>query len=747
MTVFRNEIKYRLLAVVLFFSVVVDVAMAQSVNYDKLSPMLRRLVRQEYGNRVNSRRSQQRQQPQPKTVCAFVRVEPDAVGLLSDNGCRVLAQVGDICIADIPLSQIGRLTLDRRIQRIEAQPSLHKTHGNSVQTDSLAWYLNALPVYAGEQLPQAYTGRGIVVGVMDIGFDLTHPNFYSRDTTEYRIQRFWDMLSADTVGSTLYVGRDYVGREQLLTVAHARDGLDQFHGTHTLGIAAGSGYQSDYRGMAPESDICLVANAVSDDIVYIDSIDYYKYTYATDALGFKYIFDYAESVGKPCVINFSEGSQQDFWGYDVLYYEMLQRLTGPGRIIVSAAGNNGYDKTWFRKQRGQLSAGSFVRSSDKQSAMLTLKGDAAFDLQLVAYGGGSNDTLIISTDLVLQQSDSVLAARMYTQSDSVDVLIEAYPSCYEPLEMCYDVTLTGTKSVGRQPKVSFEVIGADADVEVYRVAGNLVGDALNPLLNAGEMTHSILSPASSPGVICTGSTFYRDGIISYKGQWQAFRNGPAGGRQFNSSVGPTFDGRIKPDVMAPGLHVISSMSSYFIESHPESGSIDWDVEHFDFNGRTYGWNCDSGTSMASPAVAGAIALWLQAKPDMTTEQVLDVFKHTCRHFDESLPYPNNEYGYGEIDVYRGLLYLLEADRIEGVSTQPTRARVGISNGRLSIDLGRPVSGANVRLFSLSGRQILSVDLSACQAVHTISLPRQAKGVYVVQIDGPREVSGSTLVRF
>lgn len=226
MTVFRNEIKYRLLAVLLFFSVVVDVAMAQSVNYDKLSPMLRRLVRQEYGNRVNSRRSQQRQQPQPKTVCAFVRVEPDAVGLLSDNGCRVLAQVGDICIADIPLSQIGRLTLDRRIQRIEAQPSLHKTRGNSVQTDSLAWYLNALPVYAGEQLPQAYTGRGIVVGVMDIGFDLTHPNFYSRDTTEYRIQRFWDMLSADTVGSTLYVGRDYVGREQLLTVAHARDGLD-----------------------------------------------------------------------------------------------------------------------------------------------------------------------------------------------------------------------------------------------------------------------------------------------------------------------------------------------------------------------------------------------------------------------------------------------------------------------------------------------------------------------------------------
>ena len=60
---------------------------------------------------------------------------------------------------------------------------------------------------------------------------------------------------------------------------------------NTLGIAAGCGYDSPYRGMAYESDICLVSNAVSDDEQFIDSTDYYKYTYATDALGFKYIMD------------------------------------------------------------------------------------------------------------------------------------------------------------------------------------------------------------------------------------------------------------------------------------------------------------------------------------------------------------------------------------------------------------------------------------------------------------------------
>ena len=51
-------------------------------------------------------------------------------------------------------------------------------------------------------------------------------------------------------------------------------------------------------------------------------------------LVFKYIFDYAERMHQPCVINFSEGSSQDFHGYDQLYYELLAKLIGPGRIIV-----------------------------------------------------------------------------------------------------------------------------------------------------------------------------------------------------------------------------------------------------------------------------------------------------------------------------------------------------------------------------------------------------------------------------
>ena len=587
-------------------------------------------------------------------VIAFIRLTADGDEVLAEHGCRSLARSGDIHIAEIPLSEIPQMTLDRRVLRIEASRS------NRLLTDSMAIHLNATQAYTGKGLPSIYTGRGVVMGSMDVGFDLTHPNFYSRDTTTYRIRRFWDQISQDTIGSDLPVGRDFTTREELLAVGHSRDGLDLTHGTHTLGISCGSGYDSPYRGMAPEADICMVANAVSEDLPYIDSADVYKYTFATDALGFKYIFDYAEQVGKPCVISFSEGSQQDFYGYDQLYYALLSNLTGPGRILVAAAGNDGHNLNYVHKTTDRRSAGTFMRRSAKTMDVVIKSADD-FLIRLVNYDS-TPDTLLLRPRLALQQPDSLLSDSAATFAAEV----YAYPSSYIPEETCYDLTVSCPSKVGVSPRLSIELVGDGADIEMWRVNGHFDTFEENPRLSDAITAHYIHSPSTAPSVISVGATTYRDHIVSLAGDTMTYWMGTGGRRADFSSMGPTFDGRIKPDCVAPGNNIISSYSSFFRETHPDSNDLLWDVGVFDFNGRTYSWTSNSGTSSSAPAVGGAIALWLQACPTLSPADVLGVLQRTCRHPSAALDYPNNEYGYGEIDVYAGLLDILGLPNLDDI---------------------------------------------------------------------------------
>ena len=100
-----------------------------------------------------------------------------------------------------------------------------------------------------------------------------------------------------------------------------------------------------------------------------------------------------------------------------------------------------------------------------------------------------------------------------------------------------------------------------------------------------------------------------------------------------SSRGPTADGRIKPDICAPGYRVTA----------PRAGTESR-------------YTVMSGTSMASPYVAGAAALLLAADPYMTAEEVKAVLYGTAEDWGPAGK--DSDYGYGQIDVYRALQEVL-----------------------------------------------------------------------------------------
>ena len=574
--------------------------------------------------------------------------------------------------------------------------------------DTTRLVVNAEPVYRGTGLAQSYTGRGVVVGVQDIGFDLTHPNFYTADMSRYRIKALWDQLSRDTIGSNLFVGRDYVGEESLLRLGCPLDGTSQTHGTHTAGIAAGSGAEGDgvlspYRGIACEADLIFVDNA-ADNYRLIEAKDYYKYTYATDALGFKYIFDYATQHHQPCVINFSEGSPQDFRGDDQLYYELLAGLTGPGRIIVSSAGNDGAKTTYIHKGIGKERAGTFVCGNQK-SFSCTAKSRQPFMFRVSIYNKvASPKTVDLSTVRVCSSKDSLLTDSVLVDGKMYKWSVLAFPNSYNRQETAYDLRLSCKQRLGDNPRVSLQIVGRDADVELYRTSGEMFTDVLDPTLNAGDCSRTVFSPSSSPDIISVGATGYRTRFINYLNEEKVYNNGTNGVCTPFSAMGPTFDGRIKPDVMAPGQNIISSYSSFYISNtHREDGSVKndlkSDIRRFEYNGRTYSWNANAGTSMSAPVVTGAIALWLQADPTLTTADCMDIFAKTCTHYDSSLSYPNNLYGYGQIDVMAGLQEVLR------------RKALGINA------IERKVEPSDNRIFLLDGRYVGTDDSNLPKGIY------------------------------
>lgn len=269
----------------------------------------------------------------------------------------------------------------------------------------------------GAGLTQAYTGKGVIVGIIDIGFDLTHPTFYASDGKTYRIKRFVDNeKDADTTtGHAIPLGREYRTEEEILGVQHSADYQSAQHGTHVLGIAAGSGYGTPYQGMAPDADICAVA---------IDLVT--DYTANPESPEFKYIFDYADEQAKPCVINYSMGA-----GYDPKNFakaeEAIRKMLGPGHIIVAGAGNSGPSPYYTLKKRGIEAGGVFLKPIDDKP---------------------SRDYHFISNDHFTLKCIRVTSMNMkdYTKGDSLTFDSQNLPASPQTIDI-YQAQMSKTDSV------------------------------------------------------------------------------------------------------------------------------------------------------------------------------------------------------------------------------------------------------------------------------------------------------------
>jgi hypothetical protein len=137
-------------------------------------------------------------------------------------------------------------------------------------------------------------------------------------------------------------------------------------------------------------------------------------------------------------------------------------------------------------------------------------------------------------------------------------------------------------------------------------------------------------------------------VAAYATQYQTSGTSMAGGAIASfSSIGPRYDGTMKPDIAAPGVSIISSMSSFTDASFTSISSVP-------FNGRTYHFAKLSGTSMASPMVAGIAALILDANPYLSARQVKEIIMQTARqdNYTGVIPLEGSpRWGAGKVNAY------------------------------------------------------------------------------------------------
>ena len=184
----------------------------------------------------------------------------DGAASIRQKGGVVWQDFGNgICAAFLPMDSLGVLDQCPGILRMEANAPAQLMNDTSAVILGVdkAWdfenSLNSQHSTLTSSIPPAFTGKGVVAGVMDISFDFTHPAFRNEDGTS-RIQWYWEPAAENDDPDAL--GVIYDSPEKVLAAQCSHDAiLDEPHGTHVLGSMAGNGLNGRYTGMAPEADI------------------------------------------------------------------------------------------------------------------------------------------------------------------------------------------------------------------------------------------------------------------------------------------------------------------------------------------------------------------------------------------------------------------------------------------------------------------------------------------------------------
>jgi len=574
----------------------------------------------------------------------------------------------------------------------------------------------SVPSVQGDVLRQqspGLDGAGVFVTAIDTGIDWTHPDFrVDRDgngTEEgSRIAYIWDqtLQAQGGVGNAPY-GIEYTRSDLEFDLANG-DGFDSGrvftwddngHGTHVMGIQGGDGSAagSAYVGMAPGATLGFVkTNFTSGDII--------------DAVA--YLFDRGEALGMPTVVNLSLGGH--FGPHDGTsgFERALDRLSGPGRIIVNSAGNEGNDPIHVSGTlHGDSYSVDFTAEGEVAALSFWYEGDADFSVSVETPGFGDEiqtfvarrGQLTINTWQGARVTLDNASQGPYPFNDDNNLLVVL--ENIEP-ESVWRVTLSHHGGPGR-----FD---------------GWVGLGSFGQFSASDSAITISEPGNAARVITVGAYVTKTRWDSVLGRSFGFSRGTVtGGMAPFSSSGPTRDGRIKPDLMAPGSAVVSALAARSLLSETLE-LVAPDGVHAALQ----------GTSMASPHVAGAIALMLQADPHLGYRDIVRQLRGSAQADVFTFGLPNPDWGFGKLNARLS---------VDGIGLPPP-----VLGDRLAFKLGLDDNPRQAHIFYVLPKNTLSATLEVFDAlgrpVRSLSLdPAASRQGWDLRDQRGQKISGGLYV--
>ncbi|HYF30235.1 MAG TPA: S8/S53 family peptidase [Chitinophagaceae bacterium] len=595
-------------------------------------------------------------------IALFIEInEGGDFDLLKKQGLEIRTVAGTIATASIPLDRLQAIANLPAIKRLEL-PLLFRRHNDTL----MKTYTTVDKVLAGmAPLNMPYTGKGILIGIIDDGIEFGHPDFVD-STGKTKIEAIWNMdrngdhppgfnygtlWERDTLNTFLTPAYHY-------NPPHVMHNLFGYanHGTPVAALAAGE------KGVAPDASLVGVAlTAFTDTLLRSDRI--------IDAIAF--IYQRAKAAEKKCVINISLGTQ---WGGPHDGKTLVEKAIDlyskdkPDLLVCVSAGNDGNNwKHW----------GGFP-----------IHADSSFGFARLAYGGDlyftipkhqSSSLFVSITDSRSPQlnapaisRDSILYQTPYLRIDNIinsttPIQFTSYLKNGQPSASFrftashysddYDELIISLREFTSPPLGNI-----DWHIHRFIFKGSGTVHGYFPFFNLHPLYHFGVNPYPNDPTYRSTDCAYTSGIPS--NAFTVLSSGAYNIRNcyvnplqnvavhayfpcqltYFTSHGPTLDGRIKPDILSPGENVLSA-NSRWTTFYGHQNIIDYSYQMF------------SGTSASSPITAGIAALVWQRFPSFDRDQVINRIKSTA-YVDSFArvfgPIPSNVAGWGKIDAFKAL---------------------------------------------------------------------------------------------